>query len=47
MLFNKTFLRGSRKICQWRSNSDNVLCLVDEGRDDPITTKSGLSLAMR
>ena len=29
------------------SNSDNVLRLVDEGRDDPNTTKGGLSLTMR
>ena len=34
---------GSRKFCQRGSNSDTVL--VDEGRDDPNTAKSGPSSA--
>ena len=39
-------MRGSRNLCQRGSNSDNVyfsFFLVDEGRDDHNTTKSGLS----
>ena len=40
-------MRGSRKFCQRGSNTDNVFFLVDEGREDPSTTISGLSSAMR
>ena len=41
------FMRGSRKICQKGSNSENVfVCfLVEEERKDPNTTISGPSLA--
>ena len=42
-------MRGSRKFCQRGSNFDNVflffLHVIDEGREDPITTISGLSSA--
>ena len=44
-------MRGSRKLCRRGSNFDNVflfLCvffLVEKGREDPITTISGLSSA--
>ena len=34
-------MRGSRKFCQRGSNSTlTIFILVDEGREDPITTKS-------
>ena len=37
-------MRGSREFCQRGSNFDNVYYfLVDEGREDPNTTKSGPS----
>ena len=36
-------MRGSRKFCQRGSNFD--VFLVDDGRDDPNTTKSGPSSA--
>ena len=36
-------MRRSRKLCQRRSNSGRVF-LVDKGREDPNTTKSGPSL---
>ena len=35
------YMRGSRKFCQKGSNFDVFYFLVDEGRDDPNTTKSG------
>ena len=41
-------MRGSRKFFQRGSNFDyvfDVVFLVDEGREDPNTTKSGPSLA--
>ena len=37
-------MRGSRKFCQRGSNFDNIVFLVDKGREDPSTTISGLSL---
>ena len=43
-----TCMRGFRKICQRGSKSDSVFCvflLVDEGRKDSNTTKSGPSSA--
>ena len=39
-------MRGSRKFCQRGSNFDGFFSvLVDEGREDPITTISGPSSA--
>ena len=38
------YMRGSRKFCQRGSNLD-IVFLVDEGREDPSTTISGLSMA--
>ena len=35
---------GSRKFCQRGSKSDKGFFLVDEGRENPNTTKSGPSL---
>ena len=32
---SKDLVRGSGKFCQRGSNFDNVLFLVDEGREDP------------
>ena len=37
-------MRGSRKFCQRGSNFE-AFFLVDEGREDPNTTKSGPPLA--
>ena len=34
-------MRGSRKLWQRGSNSDNVFFLVDEELEDPNTTKGG------
>ena len=46
---NHICLSGSRKFCQRGSNFDNfsffTLFFVDEGRDDPNTTKIGPSSA--
>ena len=38
-------MRRSRKLCQRESNSDNVF-LVDEGREDQNSTKSGPSSSL-
>ena len=42
--FYKSFMRGSRKLCQRGSNFDNIF-LVYEGREDQSTTFSGPSSA--
>ena len=34
----KINMRESRKFCQRGSNSDNIVFLIDEGREDPNTT---------
>ena len=38
-------MRGSRKLCQRRSNFDFDFFLVDEGREDQNTTIDGPSSA--
>ena len=45
MLYDDSvIMRGSRKYCQRGSNSNNFF-LVDEGREDPNSAKSGPSSA--
>ena len=41
-----THMRGPTKFCQRGSNSDNVF-LVDKGREDHNSTKSGTSSASK